>query len=160
MLKKYVLHALLITLLASPFSLVSASASQVQTIGDLSGKWTLPKTIKMPKGKCGTFNASFKLGPRSLKEGTSSTSYGYSALFLHTKSFDPIAAAVVSWNDFKIEETGKPSQSFKVQFCKSDWQNEDGDFVAAITLGKVGVTIVLEGGGLESEFKSSVTVTK
>jgi hypothetical protein len=146
-------------LLFSPMS-VPAQASTTQTLGDLSGKWTFPKVIKMPKGNCGTFKATFKLGPRSLSEGTGSTDYGFSTLFIYTKSMEPIAFAVASWEDFALESNGSSSESFKVKFCKTDWQNDDGDFLAGISLGNNRVGVVTEAYKKSSEYKANIKVVK
>ena len=145
-----------LALLMFPSTFVPANASSTQTVGNLSGKWTIPKVIKLPKGECGTFNATFKLGPKSLKPGTNASSFGYSSLGLYTPMKEPMASQVVSWSDYVLESNGSASQSFKVKFCKSDWQNNDGDFLAGVTKGKVEVAIVQN----DDLIKASLTFTK
>lgn len=139
-LHRFRIVALFISILL-PLASAPANASTTQTIGNLSGKWTIPKTIKLPKGNCGTFSATFKLGPKSLKPGTNATSFGYSTFGLYTPMKEPMAGETVGWSDYVLD-SGATSQSFKVKFCKTDWQNSDGDFLAGVAAGKVEVAIV------------------
>ena len=134
---------------------VPANASTSQTLGNLSGKWTIPTTIKLPKGNCGTFNATFKLGPKSLKPGTNSTPFGYSTFALVTPTIEPIASETVSWDEYLLSN-GSTSRSFKVKFCKTDWQNDDGDFLAGAAAGKVEAAIIDD----DRVIKSSVKFVK
>jgi hypothetical protein len=141
--RKYILALTSVfVFLVFPATNIPANASSTQSIGNLTGKWTIPKVVKLPKGNCSTFNATFKLGPKSLKPGTNATSFGFSSFGLYTPMKEPMASQVVSWSEYLIESNGSASQSFKVKFCKSDWQNSDGDFLAGVTKGKVEVAIV------------------
>ena len=144
----------LITLL--PLASSPANASEVQTLGNLSGKWTFPKTIKLPKGNCGTFNATFKLGVKSLNPGVGSTASGYSTLILVTPLNEGIGFGNAVWKNY-ILNNGATSQNFKIKFCKTDWQNSDGDFNVGVAAGRVQVAIVQND---EVVTKSSVKFVK
>ena len=104
-----------------PLASSPANASADQTLGNLSGKWTIPKTIKLPKGNCGTFNATFKLGVKSLKPGVGSATGGWSK---------------------NVLSNGAISENFKVKFCKTEWQNSNGEFNAGVAAGKVQVAVI------------------
>jgi hypothetical protein len=133
-----------------------AQASSTKTLGDLSGKWSFPSVVKLAKGNCGTIPISFKLGPRSLKEGTASTSFGYSMFFLYTSAADRYAGEVVSWSSFKLE-SGGTSIKFKMKYCKEDWQNDDGDFLAGLKTGTISVAAITND---DQEFYTKIKVTK
>jgi Flp pilus assembly protein TadG len=134
---------ILALVLASVLPLASspANASADQTLGNLSGKWTIPKTIKLPKSNCGTFNATFRLGVKSLKPGVNATDSGYSTLILVTPMTEGLASATASWSKHVLSN-GTTSQNFKVKFCKTDWQNSAGDFNAGVDAGRVEVAVV------------------
>jgi hypothetical protein len=132
--------ALVLTALL-PLTSSPANASADQTLGNLSGKWTFPQTIKLPKGNCSSFNATFKLGVKSLKPGVSATNSGYSTLILVTPMTESLGSATASWSK-NVLSNGATSQNFKVKFCKTDWQNSGGEFVAGVAAGKVEVGIV------------------
>ena len=124
-----------------PLASSPANASADQTLGNLSGKWTIPKTIKLPKGNCGTFNATFKLGVKSLKPGVGATDSGYSTLILVTPMNESLGSATGGWSK-NVLSNGAISENFKVKFCKTEWQNSNGEFNAGVAAGKVQVAVI------------------
>jgi len=132
--------ALVLTALL-PLTSSPANASADQTLGNLSGKWTFPKTIKLPKSNCGTFNATFKLGVKSLKPGIGATDSGYSTLILVTPMTEALGSATGKWSK-NVLSNGATSQKFKVKFCKTDWQNSDGGFNVGVAAGTYEAAIV------------------
>lgn len=135
-------------------------AASTKTLGNLSGKWSLPSTVKLPKSKCGTIPVTFKLGPKSLSEGTGSTYVGVSSLMLYTPEKDLIAIETVTWDDYTLEQNGSSSIKFKMRYCKEDWQNADGDFLAGLKKGTISVGAYIESiNNVYDEFRTTIKVT-
>lgn len=76
----------------------AANSANSKLTGNMVAKWQFPVQVKIPKGECGKFNATFTLGQKALTEGTGGRSYqGFSVFAIVNENQEPFSTAVVKW---------------------------------------------------------------
>lgn len=125
------------------------SSANAATLGNLTGKWSYPSTVSMPKGNCGTFTISFKVGFK-----TKAQDLNLSTTFtVGNAQGDLIAASTVLADNGRIDdlfELGKTSGdkfTHRVKFCKKPWKDDFGDVFAGVTRGNKRVEVEITGDG-------------
>ena len=112
------------------FLTTPAQAASTVTLKNLYITVTYPSTVKMPKGDCGKFKVTYKLGLRATAEG-----FGFATITLFN-DLDPAGGKYLSYNlSLQPESESGKSGSFDLKFCKEDWTDPKGNERIGISAG-------------------------
>ena len=106
-----------VVILLSMLNLGAAQAAPTQTLKNLYLTVTFPTTVKMPKGNCGSFKVSYKLGMKAIQYG-----FGYSIVSVMVDS-DVAAGKYFSYN-LEMDSDSPENGTFTIKFCKNDWMDD------------------------------------
>ena len=91
---------------------------------------TYPSKVKMPKGDCGTFKVTYKLGLKAISKG-----FGYAVFILYNDE-DPAGGKLLTYNMVGVTESESgESGSFDVEFCKEDWMDPEDNWIGNDRIG-------------------------
>lgn len=118
--KKILRHTAFVSSVVVLLSILTPGASQAastQTLKNLYLTVTFPTTVKMPKGECGSFKVSYKLGMKAIQYG-----FGYSIVSVMVDS-DVAAGKYFSYN-LQMGSDSPENGTFTIKFCKNDWMDD------------------------------------
>jgi len=112
------------------FLTTPAQAASKVTLKNLYMTVTYPSSVKMPKGDCGEFKVTYKLGLKAIAKG-----FGFASVTLFNDS-DPAGGKYLSYNiNLQPESESGQSGSFDLKFCKEDWTDPKGNERIGISAG-------------------------
>jgi len=124
-----------------------------KTLKNLYFSMTFPTTVKMPKGDCGSFTVSYKLGIKAKQAGFGMVTSGLLV--------DSDLAAGTYWTlGLSVGTELKDSGKAKWKFCKEDWLTEDEDARIGISPGTYKIGFVSDFDDDEQEKWGSIKFTK
>ena len=132
---------LIVFLLAISGTLIAPSANAAQvTIKNLYFSLTYPSVVKMPKGDCGSFKVSYKLGIKAKQVG-----YGMVTAIVIVGS----DTAAGSYWTLKLGSIGTPLKANGTanwKFCKNDWLDDEDNARIGLNPGTYDIGFVSEFG--------------
>jgi hypothetical protein len=124
-----------------------------KTLKNLYFSMTFPATVKMPKGDCGSFTVSYKLGIKAKQVGFGQVTSGVLV--------DTDLAAGTYWTlGLAVGTDLKDSGKAKWKFCKEDWLTEDEDARIGISPGTYKIGFVSDFNDDEQEKWGTIKFTK